>query len=238
MTTGRINQVTVLCTRACARQGGFTGPHRWDRSPSGVCHRRLSTAFPVKKRRSPRSARDVQALPPVRTRASKFLVPRSRTPQELSPGRTGPRSTPSVRTTRERSTRCGVNRNAAVPRLATCNAWPKAINPHRSPSLADAAKGRSETVFQALASTLATGQVAPSQAGTSCSAGASTARSKDLLPATEPWGASFPARPSRHPLSGRSQGKHGLSLSPPHSHVGLYVCRLIRALGSPRCYRS
>ena len=111
MTTGRINQVTVQRPRARARKwlGELLGPIAGPGRSPGVCHRSFQLTVAPKSRPSSPAAPAPQGPFDPGHAHRKFLVPRSRTPQELSPGHTGPRSAPSEGTTRERQAHCGTS---------------------------------------------------------------------------------------------------------------------------------
>jgi len=153
MTTGRINQVTVQRPRARARKwlgellgrGSKAAPGR----PPGVCHRSFN--WP--------SLRRADRRPPRHPRPKGLSTQGAHTASSSFPVLARLKSCPPVAQDRGLPLRRGLHasgrpiaaprRNAAVPRLASCNkTWPKAINPHRSPSLADAAEGRSKTYFR------------------------------------------------------------------------------------------
>jgi hypothetical protein len=82
MTTGRINQVTVLRARPAEGPHEAAGTRAFARSPARVSHRPIkSSPVPQGPRRTSLSG----ASEP-KPHGHEFLVPRSHTPQVRSPG--------------------------------------------------------------------------------------------------------------------------------------------------------
>jgi hypothetical protein len=142
MTTGRINQVTVLRARhpqrmgAAARGSGYRGSRPFpgqSKSPTDQSRPPAAEAA----RRATHNGRPVQQIP-----QTEFLVPRSHTPQGRSPRSGGPESNPSEETTGERPhLRRGLPERGGSPiDWLRSDLAQRLADPHHSPQLATASK--------------------------------------------------------------------------------------------------
>ena len=185
MTTGRINQVTVLHARNEPHEAA--GPRNRE-APSArpeLVTDRSSRPSVARNRRTPRPL----GRPVPQHREQEFLVPRSHTPQRRFPRSGGPESAPSVKTTVERPHLVrGLPERGVSP-----NGWlqtgfgPWAIKSTSLIITRNSGKGALQgLLFQALAGIShrphKSQATVPSRAGTSCKAGASTARTRDGQP--------------------------------------------------------